>query len=347
MPAPARRFAAVTLAAVALSGIAAASAQDQNRAAGRPAPAPAVITGVSDNDLYAPVNRDRHYSNGLRLGWMSGDEHVPDWARSFASSLPLLLDPAGSRRIGWTVAQEMFTPQNKAASGPLLDDRPYAAWLYAGLKLQSETADRLDTLEIDLGVVGPAALGEQAQNDWHQFIGVSDASGWSHQIKNEPGIDLMFERSWRVPLTPHADEDGELGIDVVPNAVASLGNIFTYGGGGATFRFGQYLNSDFGPPRMSPAAPGSDSFHIPRGLGWYLFVGAEGRAVLRNITLDGNTFADSQSVRKRPLVADLQGGLALLFDHARLTYTVVARTKEFYGQHSIDFIGAGALSIAF
>ncbi|HTP83572.1 MAG TPA: lipid A-modifier LpxR family protein, partial [Alphaproteobacteria bacterium] len=83
------------------------------------APAPAVVTGITENDLYGPDNRDRHYTNGLRFGWMSADDAVPGWARSLADGLPLL-DPGAAHRIGWTLAQSMFTPQNKAASAPVL-----------------------------------------------------------------------------------------------------------------------------------------------------------------------------------------------------------------------------------
>lgn len=341
-PRLARRLAVWLTVVGAILCTAAAQAQEPTQA-----PAPAVITGITENDLYAVDNRDRHYTNGLRLGWMSADDHVPGWAQSLAGYLPLLdHDPAAAHRIGWTLAQTMFTPQNKEATAPVLNDRPYAAWLYGGLKLQSESLRRLDTVELDLGMVGPAALGEQVQDHWHQLIGVSGANGWSNQIKNEPGINLMLERLWRLPLTDDA-ERGKLGFDLIPSAVGSLGNVFTYGGGGVTLRFGQGLQSDFGPPRISPSMPGSDSFHLPDGFGWYLFAGVGGRAVLRDITLDGNTFADSQHVRKRPLIGDLQAGLALLFDHTRLTYTMTARSKEFYGQHSINYFGSLALSIAF
>ena len=327
---------------VSFSGGAAIPAVAQS--ADHPAPAPAVITGITDNDLYAPDNRDRHYTNGLRLGWMSADDDVPGWARSLSDDLPVL-DPSASHHIGWTLAQSMWTPQNKAASGRLLDDRPYAAWLYGGLKLQTESARRLDTVELDLGVVGPDALGRQAQNDWHQLIGASAANGWSNQVKNEPGVDLMLERVWRLPLTTPS-EDG-FGADVVPDAVGSLGNVFTYGGGGLMFRFGNALQADFGPPRISPSLPGSDSFHSTDGFGWYVFAGAGGRAVLRNITLDGNTFEKSASVRKRPLVGDLQGGLATFYDNVRVAYTLTARSKEFYGQDGYDYFGSVEMSVGF
>jgi len=341
----AARIVLLALAAACLSrpGTAGAADSAPPEASSDQANPSGTITVISDNDLYGPHNKDRHYTNGMRFGWMSADDDVPDWARSFQDVLPLLASDA-RRRIGWTLAQTMFTPEDKQTETPILDDRPYAAWLYAGLKLQTETDRRLDTIEFDLGVVGPWALGEEVQSRWHSLIGAKPAHGWSNQIKNEPGLDIMAERSWRYALTESSDV---LGVDVVPNLTASLGNVFTYGGGGATIRFGRALDTDFGPARIDPATPGSDSYRPPDGLGWYLFAGFEGRAVGRNIFLDGNTVARSQSVQKRPLVGDLQAGLALTLAHARLTFTELVRSKEFYGQHHPDYVGAIALSIGF
>jgi hypothetical protein len=45
--------------------------------------------------------------------------------------------------------------------------------------------------------------------------------------------------------------------------------------------------------------------------GWDLFFGTQGRAVARNIFLDGNTFQNSRSVSKEPVVADLIIGAEL------------------------------------
>ena len=46
-------------------------------------------------------------------------------------------------------------------------------------------------LTLQLGVVGPGALGKEAQNDVHQFIGKDQAQGWSSELQNEPGIDIV------------------------------------------------------------------------------------------------------------------------------------------------------------
>src|SRR3546814_4428144 len=102
-----------------------------------------------------------------------------------------------------------------------------------------------------------------------------------------------------------------LGVDLTPHIGGALGNVYTYGAGGVTLRLGEDLPSDYGPPRLRPALPGSDYFRPSDWFGWYLFVGAEGRLMVRNIFLDGNTFEDSHSVDKYPLVFDLQAGIAV------------------------------------
>src|SRR4029450_10644145 len=133
-----------------------------------------------------------------------------------------------SRRYALSLGQSIFTPADTDLFPPPADDRPYAGWLYAGVTLLQDSARRtLDPLELQLGVIGPAALGRQVQNDWHQFIDISEAEGWSEQLKNEPGIVLSYERKWRVSLVG----DGTTGIDVIPELGGSLGNIFTYGEG--------------------------------------------------------------------------------------------------------------------
>jgi hypothetical protein len=76
-------------------------------------------------------------------------------------------------------------------------------------------------------------------------------------------------------------------------------------------------------------------------------IGAQGRAVAHNIFLDGNTFRQSPSVRKRVFVGDLETGFSVFWSSAvRLDFAAVRRTKEFFGQQADDLIGAGALTVS-
>ena len=209
-------------------------------------------------------------------------------------------DPVSSvtRRFGISIGQNIYTPQDTDTSAPIHNDRPYAAWLYASFALQStykrvdprtlkDVPVRLDTLALDVGLVGPAAGGEFVQNNFHKLIGDATANGWANQLHNEPTIDLTFERRWR---TNHGVvfEDPKLEYDVIPRIGATVGNVVTYASAGGTVRIGKDLQDDFGPTRARPALPGSEGF-IGEGFGWYFFLGAGGEAVARNMFLDGNT----------------------------------------------------------
>jgi len=133
-------------------------------------------------------------------------------------------------------------------------------------------------------------------------------------------------------------------FDVTPHLGATVGNIHTYGNAGLTVRYGDNLPLDYGPPRIQPGLTGTSSFVSRPGIGWYLFAGVEGRAVARNIFLDGNSFRDSRSVDKKHFVGDLQFGAVLVWHNVRLSYTHVLRTREFDTQGDSDEFGSLALS---
>ena len=94
---------------------------------------------------------------------------------------------------------------------------------------------------------------------------------------------------------------------------------------------------------MRPSLAGVE--HFAGGpLSWSLFAGVQGRAVARNLFLDGNTFEDSASVDRNPLVGDFQTGFTISAGDWRLAYTYVTRTEEFDTQPTQQDFGALALS---
>jgi len=163
-------------------------------------------------------------------------------------------------------------------------------------------------------------------------------------LNNEPGLVLSYEQIRRYELN---DLFLGLNFDMLPNAGGSLGTVFTYVEAGLPIRLGSDLSHDFGPPRIRPGLPGGSYFRPKKGFLWYVFAGFQGRAVLRNIFLDGNTFKDSHSVEKKPFVGDLQAGLMVQWDSFRISYTQVLRSKEFEGQDVSDVLGSLSLSYHF
>ena len=220
--------------------------------------------------------------------------------------------------------------------------------LFRSASLSSYTDTVYNTLELQLGVVGPAALGEQAQNNVHDFLGIDRAFGWDEQLGNELGINLVANRMWRVNYPFDEERPRGLAVGLVPQVTASVGNVQTYGSAGVMVRVGRDLYADFGPPRQRPSVAGSDFVQPATDRwGWYLFAGVDGRIVGRDIFLDGNTFQDSRSVDKKHFVGDGSLGGALLFPWGRLSYVHTFRSEEFDGQGPFAEFGSVNLSVRF
>lgn len=307
-----------------------------------------------ENDVFFAIGTDRHYTNGVKASWTSAPRHdLPLWLQDV--SAPRFFtgtadDSKTTHRLGLALSQEIFTPEDTQTATALPDERPYAAWLHTTLSLQSifyanDGEAWQDKILLDLGVVGPAALGEEVQNGWHRSFGIETVKGWDNQLHNEPGVNLTVERAWRSPKLKTPDVIG-LETDFIPYGVLALGNVSTYAGLGGTLRIGANLPDDFGPTGIYPNNGGSDWFIPTTGFNWYVFAGASGRAVGRNIFLDGNSFRDSQSVDKRIFVADLKAGLVAVIWDMRLSLTNVYRTREFYGQSEPDQFGSLTVSFA-
>jgi len=325
--------------AVLVAGVTAVVSPQQASAADEPERG--TLSVVFENDLF--YDSDRHYTNGVRASWLSGPDDTPAWALRAARWLPLFPE-SGTVRTGYSLGQNMYTPSDITLEDPPLGERPYAGWLYGSVGLISESGGRLDMLDLTVGVVGPASLAEHTQKFVHDVTGADEPRGWDTQLKNEPGVVLTYQRSWRGYVTQSVSG---FGFDVTPHAGAALGNVYTYADAGLTMRFGKDLPLDYGPPRIQPSLPGSGFFIPTDDFGWYLFAGVEGRAVARNIFLDGNTFTDSRSVDKEPLVGDVQLGIAVSWRDLRLSYTHVFRTREYEGEADRSEFGAMSLSLRF
>jgi len=296
-----------------------------------------------ENDAFAAT--DRYYTNGVQLSWLSPSS-PPPWFDGATDTTRFFLGPQSQVRWGLALGQTLFTPEDTERRVPDPNDRPYAAYLFGAVSLVAYSDETLNTVQFQIGVVGPSALGEEVQNNFHDLIGDGHAEGWDYQLEDEVGVNLIFDRKWRaISLT--GPRTG-LGIDLTPSATLSLGNVATYAAGGLMFRLGQNLDSDFGAPRIRPALTGSNFYDKRDGFGWYLFAGVEGRAIARDIFLDGNTFdGDSPHVDKRNLVGDAQAGFSLFFGSTRLTYTYVVRSEEFEGQDGLSRFGSASIGWSF
>lgn len=311
---------------------------------------PGMIVSVqAENDFFGG-GTDRHFTHGTRLHCLTAPI---GWITAMADKLPWFdsqkftdePDKALQARAGISLSQSIFTPEDIGRATLNIRDRPYAGWLNMGFGLvASQGARRYDQVELNLGVIGPSSAAQEVQTDWHHTFGLRRPNGWANQLADEPAAVLFYEQARRFEPQLWLFS---LKMDLIPHFGGALGNVFTYAAAGLTLRFGPDLHKDFGPPRIRPSLPGAGFFHKSSGWSWYVFVGAEGRAVARNIFLDGNSFEDSYSVDKEILVGDIQAGAALQYRCLRVAYTQTWRSKEFKGQDSADSFGALSASWQF
>ena len=302
-----------------------------------------------ENDFFGDT--DRYYTNGIKLSWISPDltsyaqsGKLPEWALPIVHWLPFINDQGLQRNIGLSMGQNIYTPRETERKDLIIDDRPYAGWTYFGIAFHSKNERRLDSMEIQLGMVGPLSFAEQTQKFVHRLGNWQCPEGWEHQINNEPGVALVYERKWRFFK---AGAIKGAGFDVIPHLGGALGNVCTYANAGVETRLGWNVPSDFGISLIRPAgdANAPASLHDPRlsadqSFGLNLFALINGRAVARDIFLDGNTFTESHSVNKRHFVADCAVGIGFIIHHYKVSLTRVLRTEEFKGQKDAQSFGS-------
>jgi len=308
-----------------------------------------VLSFTYENDMFADT--DRYYTSGQRIAWQSRGGAPDPLATAGGWLAPWLLPRDATVEWGVSLGQTIYTPRARLTRDPPRDDRPYAASLTAALSLVAASDARLGAVALSLGVVGPAALGEQVQDLVHDAIGVEKLGGWGHQIGNRPVAMLTLEQRWRLERTlargPRRPFGGPFEIDAVPGLGLHLGNLQTSAGAGLLLRLGQGLAMDFGPPRMPPSLSSVAVFRPPEGLAWYVYAGVEGRAVAYDATLDGNRNGYWR-IDRRPLVGEVAAGLALAWGPLRLDGSVVFQSATFDEQSRTPHaFTATSLSLAF
>ena len=286
-----------------------------------------------ENDFLAGT--DRYYSNGLKIGFGAQKEAWPAPVQHWLESVYRYLGPDKKYEQGFFLGQNIYTPRDIKTSEAQPNDRPWAGWLYAGWVLQrlDTTASHpvLDTLELDVGVIGPPALAKQVQTQWHKLIGAPEPRGWEHQLPAEPGFMVGYLKKWKF---------GNDTLDIIPHAGATVGTVQTFARAGGIVRLGRNL-SGFGPDSVEAGGAMLQSTYQQIQnrpcFEYYLFAGFDVRAVAYNVFLDGNFFRSSPSVDRKDGVYDVLVGLSLRYRAARLSLTQIRRSEEF----SVNGIGGG------
>ncbi len=279
-----------------------------------------------ENDSFG--SSDQYYTNGFKIGGGIPAGKVSKFFTLPPDTLLNAITDGASNHFGLFIGQNLYTPRDITIAAPQPNDRPWAAWAYIGAVAQSVKEDRLHTVEVDLGFVGPPALGKQVQTLVHDIVDAPEPKGWSNQIRAEPGLLLTYLHKRRYgPST---------GVQLVPHIGGSIGNIMTLARVGGIVRVGQNMTG-FGPDSIEPGGAMLKNTRSQYDAGrrqsweWFGFAGVDGRLIAHNIFLDGSLFRSGPSVESDSKVYDITAGLSARIDKVRLSVTRIKRSEEFTG----------------
>jgi hypothetical protein len=289
----------------------------------------------SNDSRIIPHPTDKHFTQGLQFTLLWPDQETPFLFKPL-SWLPRWGIRNAVNNYGLSFGQNIYTPVDLDATSLIETDRPYAGWLYLGYmrNIRGTTAGGIplqDRLNIEMGVIGPWALADEAQSWWHRLIDVPVAQGWDNQLHNEFGFLLQASRRWL--LWQNRDRD-LLAFQFIPDATINLGNVNTSARAGAMIRIGHNIPDDFGPVYKTV-------------WGAYFFAAGGANAVAYTAFIDGNTSGYGTNIKREPFYLDGRLGIVLVLHRCEFTYAYTIHTDEFRQQTSPDAYGTLAFTYRF
>lgn len=219
-----------------------------------------------ENDLITWNNTDRYFTNGVTLELQS-----PRWNQLAVARLMLPYRYNACSSASLVLVQNMYTSADTRIPPALINDRPFASYIYIGIKKVSSDYSRRFRLSSSLysGIIGPYSAGSFFQTLVHKTFPTNDIpQGWDTQIHND--VILNYD----IQLEKGLVESGLFSMSVL--AGIQTGTLYSNAGGGIYARFG-ISDPLSGSPEKSGKAP------------WqaYLFFRGEGRIIGYDATLQG------------------------------------------------------------
>jgi lipid A 3-O-deacylase len=282
---------------------------------------PWVVSLTEENDKFAPKNKDRYYTQGLKVSVNTAENGF------------------------FSLTQEINTPSDTSNPNPSLDDLPYSGALYLGWGYgrvldRGGRNDCMFAVEAKLGVIGPSAGGETIQNKFHSLIGQPQTAGWGTQLPDELllNFDGEFRRRFDLDPTGHGYRD------LIARSVVELGTMRTEILFGAQLRWGVNLDRSWGQGyiRHSTSYEPIGALKTTDGrpnFSYWAFADTQVEVVVRNYSTDGTNFRESRGVTRSPIVLQCALGTTFQVHSWSATYYVAMRTKEFETQDGVHFFG--------
>lgn len=295
-----------------------------------------------ENDANFDSRVDKYYTAGVRLGFISKESSALRFLR-FASLQQFFTPSALHTSFGLAIKQEMYAPKDRFSPIPPEDDHPYGGYLGVSLSSFVRSAYILESLGLDIGLVGKASGAKEVQDLIHDLTNNAHLAGWGTQLRNE----FILNAHWGLSASiPQILERTAHSLDLMPQFALSLGNARIHSQASLLARFGYRLSPNTAPMHLNSGFVGAP--YVGSGFSIYGFVGAGVRVVGRNIFLQGSTFAphfvSSHSISINPFMLEFVWGVAVQYKRFEIVYSAVHRSKEFATQdgfHNFGLISLG------
>ncbi|MFN0291180.1 lipid A deacylase LpxR family protein [Pedobacter helvus] len=266
----------------------------------------------SDNDAYLWYGQDRYYTNGLFV--------------YFRRALDQQKIKGNLEKATYEISagQKMFNPISGYRPDPATHDRPFAAYLYGGVQASIfYKNESLLKVGVNLGTVGPGALGEEAQDLLHSIVGFYEVQGWNYQITN----DFAANANAQYAKLLHRSSDKV--VDFTLDTYANVGTTYNGAGLGVVFRAGD-INQLFNSSHYNAAISNKNKTEKLKKKEFYFYAKPQLNYVAYDATVQGSLFNENSPVTfdVKPLVFSQTLGFNYSSPRFTIDYSVIFLTKE-------------------
>ncbi len=270
-----------------------------------------------ENDFFSAT--DRYYTQGIFLDFIH-----PIVRHSPFSYCLLKLTKQAINYYGFHIEQDVFTPRSIRYKGGQIyyGERPFTAVFFISHSLHSLNPFKKMLLktQLDIGILGPYARGEEEQKGIHKALKNIEPLGWQNQLSSD--VVLNYTAKFEKGIL------SKKRFELMGNAFTKIGTLYTNIGIGTTARLG------FFSPYFTNLGLEKIPFIGKHSLKCYLVTSVNFKFVAYNATLQGG-LTNSGNKYELPdaaiarLVADLSVGIVLAYKRTSLEYGKSYITPEF------------------
>ncbi len=270
------------------------------------------LTLISENDNYTFRYKDRYYTNGFMIRY----------SRALDKTTATIRKKVFTAEAG----QLIFNPYRNNVTFARTLDRPYTGLLYIqGGVAYFSSKGHMWRWQVQGGVVGAAALGEQVQRWHHKNFGLPYPYGWETQLPSGFGLNLHGAYYHRL-LPTHQDR----WIQLYAGGELAAGNLLTQAGSSLLVKLGVLEKSDrsnWWEARLQSSGQAG----LEKKWEWFVYLQPRIAYQVYNATVQGSLFNKNSEVYTtgiQPYVFSQQCGMVFSKDRYTVQAGFTYQTRE-------------------